>query len=51
MAAALRGLLGVREVVEPELEGGLELLRHALITLAIPPDRQLSIIADARAGG
>jgi CPA2 family monovalent cation:H+ antiporter-2 len=49
-AAALR-TLGVREVVEPELEGGLELLRHALITLAIPPDRQLGIIASARDGG
>jgi CPA2 family monovalent cation:H+ antiporter-2 len=47
--AALLRQAGAREAVEPELEGGLELLRHALGTLAFPTGEQDRILTHARA--
>jgi len=40
--------LGVREVVEPELEGGIELLRHALTALGVPAIEHPRILSGAR---
>jgi K+:H+ antiporter len=47
-SAAMLRSLGVREVVEPELEGGLELLRHALTALKVPDVEQRRILSGAR---
>lgn len=47
-AAAMLRSLGVREVVEPELEGGVELLRHALTALEVPDVEHPRILSGAR---
>jgi CPA2 family monovalent cation:H+ antiporter-2 len=47
---AVRGLyeLGVEEVVSPELEAAVEMMRHALVRLAIPAERVLEIADEVR---
>ena len=47
-ARALRAA-GAAEAVEPELEGGLELLRHALAVVGVPEHEQQAIVAHTRA--
>ena len=41
---------GARDAVEPELEGGLELLRRTLTTLAVPQQEHERILAGVRSG-
>jgi len=46
--AALLRQVGTREVVEPEREGGMELLRHTLSALSVSAKEQERILAVAR---
>lgn len=48
--AALAGA-GVSEVVRPELEGGIELMRHALVRLGYRPQQIQGYANDLRASG